>query len=833
MLFSVALCLPLSLSAQDYSDHRNVQQATHGTEFWVCFPRTTGGFSTNKPGLMVVAEHDCDVTVSNDRTGFSYTQHVLGHDAITRRYDTTNLIVFTTEQCCFMESYTQDEWENPSLRPASVCRNVQSRGFHVTSTDTIALYLLTYASGSAAWTNVLPVEMLRDEYVVQSLYTNEFDPGIDNYWRSRFAIVATEDNTVVDVVLSDYDWAGHQPGDTVTLTLNRGQLYHIANASISEIYPEDDPSLPTYHPITVTTHSYTPTSQLAPPHYIDLTGTQVKSRDHKPIALFDISSLYLFGDDELYNTCCGDDDVEQALPVHYAGRNFLIPKLMQSPKDLIRFTGLVNGTIITLFDAGNPSRPNRTFTLNAHKMEWFEMDEGAGPFVVTSSQPIFVRTYASSRDAGAEGDPAMISITPVEWWHSGDAHYYTLHMVDEEWNRYTLHYNLHLFTRTQDVGKILIDEHEVAHDFQPLPGTEFSYAYYDRNSGYNSIGKHTIRTTDTAFFYPIIDAVHHDIHGIFNPSHIQRGGFDIYINDRDFDSIPADTIYCLYDTIHFRARHPKPGDSVMWDFGDGTTLRQPFPAGLTAPHRYADTGRYTISCIVTYRPDSLDGPWGNNVFTQKPDTTTASVLIHNHYDSTFAVSLCEGTYTFRGHTFDYTDTFEVVTYWTPSGCDTLWTIDFTTCPHCVWLSDTIGAADLPWTFNGVTFNSARSGVRLYLDLPDDDCDSVIDYTLVVIPHWGEPPLDSIFLLIPNVFTPSQATNSRFKVVGNKFITQMEVHIFNRQGLLVAHFDGLADDWDGTHNGEPCPTGTYAYFIRYRDTEIDGWQTVNGTVTLIR
>lgn len=823
------LVLPISLSAQDYGDHRNGQLATHGTDFWLCFPRTMMGLSTDQAALMVLAERDCDVTLTNDRLGFSMTQHVKGRDEITRRYDTTNLIVIPVETCRFADCFTDTAMNNPSTRADAACCNVQSKGFHVTSTDTIALYLITYAMGTTGMVNVLPTEMLRDEYVVQSFYTASAMFDLNSYVRSRFTIVATEDNTVCDIVLADWDWLGHHTGDTVTVTLQRGQLYHLASASIQDKYPGSG----TMDGISKTSHSYTPVTRNVPPHYIDLTGTHIMSRDNKPIAVFEESTIHTISDNEFFITCCGDEGLEQALPLHYAGRSFLIPKLVDSPFDIIRFTSLANGTVVTLFDAGNPSRPNKTFTIDAYKMDWFEMNVGEGPFVVNSSQPIFVRDIATSAGSGARGDPAMTAITPVEWWHSGEANYYTLHMVDEEWNRYTLRYNLHLFARTEDVTKILIDEHEVTHDFQQLPGTEFSYAFYNYNSGYNSTGKHTIRATDTAFFYPIIDAADVDIHGIFQPSRLQHGGCNLLINDRHVDSIPADTIYCLYDTIHFAARHPRPADSVHWDFGDGSTLRLPFPAGLAAPHRYPDTGRYAVTCVVTYRPDSLDGPWGNNIFTRRPDTMCTSVTIHNHYDSAFAVYQCEGTYSFRGHVFDHTDTFEVVTYWTPSGCDTLWQIDFTTCPHCAWISDTISAYDLPWTFNGISFGSAQSGYQITLDLPGDECDSIIDYRLVVIPHWGEPPLDSVFLLIPNVFTPTQADNNRFKVVGNKFITQVEVYIFNRQGLAVAHFDGLTEDWDGTHNGDPCPTGTYAYYIRYRDTEINNWQTLNGTVTLIR
>ena len=89
------------------------------------------------------------------------------------------------------------------------------------------------------------------------------------------------------------------------------------------------------------------------------------------------------------------------------------------------------------------------------------------------------------------------------------------------------------------------------------------------------------------------------------------------------------------------------------------------------------------------------------------------------------------------------------------------------------------------------------------------------------------------MLVPNVFTPSRESNNRFKVIGNEYIEQLEVFIFDRQGQLITHFDGLTEDWDGTHNGEPCKSGTYVYRLRYIDVNIRNWQTRNGTVTLIR
>ena len=95
------------------------------------------------------------------------------------------------------------------------------------------------------------------------------------------------------------------------------------------------------------------------------------------------------------------------------------------------------------------------------------------------------------------------------------------------------------------------------------------------------------------------------------------------------------------------------------------------------------------------------------------------------------------------------------------------------------------------------------------------------------------PMDRSALYVPNAFTPNLATNSEFRVFG-KGLLEMEMTIFNREGLQVFYTDNWQEVWDGTQGGEPCPQGTYVYKIRYRTVwRPDEWQLMVGTVTLFR
>ena len=68
---------------------------------------------------------------------------------------------------------------------------------------------------------------------------------------------------------------------------------------------------------------------------------------------------------------------------------------------------------------------------------------------------------------------------------------------------------------------------------------------------------------------------------------------------------------------------------------------------------------------------------------------------------------------------------------------------------------------------------------------------------------------------------------------NDIITA-EVSIFNRWGLHITTFDGLADSWDGTYKGTPCPQGAYVYLITYTTKSRPQYkQNKTGTILLIR
>ena len=123
---------------------------------------------------------------------------------------------------------------------------------------------------------------------------------------------------------------------------------------------------------------------------VDLSGTYIKARDHKRIAVFQGNPRgtlsVINGADMMY---------EQAMPIRYAGKEFMVPNLAESFIDFILFTGLVDGTDITIMDPSDPSLPTRTLHVDARESNWFLMDTNEGPFYITSNHPILTSAFAS------------------------------------------------------------------------------------------------------------------------------------------------------------------------------------------------------------------------------------------------------------------------------------------------------------------------------------------------------------------------------------------------------------------------------------------------------
>ena len=59
----------------------------------------------------------------------------------------------------------------------------------------------------------------------------------------------------------------------------------------------------------------------------------------------------------------------------------------------------------------------------------------------------------------------------------------------------------------------------------------------------------------------------------------------------------------------------------------------------------------------------------------------------------------------------------------------------------------------------------------------------------------------------------------------------KISVFNRWGIMIWESEyPTIENWDGTHNGQPVPSGTYFYILSFSSDEKE---TITGPITILR
>jgi len=93
------------------------------------------------------------------------------------------------------------------------------------------------------------------------------------------------------------------------------------------------------------------------------------------------------------------------------------------------------------------------------------------------------------------------------------------------------------------------------------------------------------------------------------------------------------------------------------------------------------------------------------------------------------------------------------------------------------------------------------------------------------------------LFMPNAFTPNEdGINETLKPITSDPTIEFHMMIFDRWGKLLFETHDIHQGWDGTTEGEPCPTGNYVYRLDFQGqgTNSPGKKASEvGTVMLVR
>ena len=329
--------------------------------------------------IAITSRYACSVKIENPYTRWETTLTVQPYVVTTFNLDTVTSKIAQAR--------------TNQLASGKVCyvknsEEVDTCALHITSDNDISLFASNYQYATFDAINVIPTASLRDEYVIQT-YSPSDHGGSSGSQGSHFAIVATEDNTVVEYTLAaNTNNNKHLKGDVVTTdTLMAGQVWYVWTGK-GKVRAAGD-----------------------------LSGTSVKAKDGKKIAVFQGCPHTNIP----HNIKLRDHIFSQARPVNTWGNTFVLTSSNSRKRDIYRVMALNDGT--TIYINGDSAT-----TINAREYWEFEMGEDYGsltsPYVnnvscvLTTSLPCAVHQFMVSQqydgDSQNSGDPAMLWINPIE-----------------------------------------------------------------------------------------------------------------------------------------------------------------------------------------------------------------------------------------------------------------------------------------------------------------------------------------------------------------------------------------------------------------------------------
>lgn len=551
-------------------------QSTEGKDFWVTFMQADQDPNNDLTlSLSISSREDCEVTITNPYTGYSENVTVNANQMQLVELYTGNVLV----------SNARSAMSNTG----KVCYAVYSEqadtcALHVTSTANISLFATNYKRATFDATNVLPTASLLDEYYIQT-YTPSDHGGEGSTQGSHFAVIAAEDNTVIDYcptvnteaiesAISAYAFsqgvgmseeqlalAQFQPGDTLhSPVLKKGQVWYVWTGK-----KDNTPG--------------------------DLSGTYVKARNGKKIAVFQGCPHTNIP----YQVKQRDHIFSQAMPTQYWGNTFVLTASASRPADKIRVLALndgtevrINGNLVYTFDfATNPKR-------------YWEFEIGtngayaqSGSCLVNTSCPCAVHLFMVSQqyhgDKNSSGDPAMLWINPIE--QQIDQVTFATYASK---NGTTAHY---VNVVTDQPALMKLDGAYIENDFQPVNGSN-NY-YYAQISLGSTATSHTLKSEGSNFIAHVYGFTSNESYGYSAGGATKPLTQYITINGQIFTP-ESDNTLCGEDTIKFACHPDYEYEKIEWYFGDGTS---DLTNKDSVPHYYPYSGTYNAYVLI-YRKSS-------------------------------------------------------------------------------------------------------------------------------------------------------------------------------------------------------------------------------------
>ena len=552
LLFALAMMMGILLPSSLFA------QSTEGTDFWVTLMRGDER-KYDELSLTFSANQATDVRVQNTETGLDTTMHV-EDNAIQR------LSLNSFESSCYV---TDGEAETPVYR-----------ALHVTSGKPVSLIAANYKDKSFDVAAILPTKALKSEYRIQC-YTPYAHS--DNEQGSQFAIVAADDDVVVDFTLTEGTSTGKSANVGYTTdTLKRGQVYYVWSGQNSGR---------------------------------DLSGSVIKARDGKKIAVFNGNSHTNIG-----KVRDRDHVFSQAMPVNYWGKRFAITSSLTTIEnqtgyweriDKVRIQAVLDSTVVMIdgdtvhtFDFASNPKHYYEFDFGAkdamtdYSGDGHDYFEGASHYIQTSC-PCAVHLFMTSdrydHKSGkyCNGDPSEIWVNPIEQ-KIKELTFGTFQ------TRQVQDHFINIVTSADNVNSVVWDGANIADRFQPLNGnSEYMFA---RITGVEDKA-HTL-TSDSGFIAHVYGFGDKESYGYPAGGNTRDLTAAITINGEEYHANSTNQI-CGKDTVVFGCELNYEYDSIYWNFGDGTDT---LAVSIDSVEHYYNLGKvYNAYVLIYHKVGEDDG----------------------------------------------------------------------------------------------------------------------------------------------------------------------------------------------------------------------------------
>ena len=741
-----------------------IAQTNEGTQFWFGFMEHRD-VNQNSKVAMITAKQATSGTIRMPKQGWSQSFSVGANDVTL-----VNL---------------------PGSSETLGSESITNTGIEIVSNDPVSVYIHQYFSMRSEAAVVLPVETLGREYYTMN-YTGVNIQGQD--YPSEFLVVATQDETVVNITVADRTVRGRNAGSTFSVTLNRGETYQV-QAAVGDG---------------------------------DMTGSYVTA--DKPFALMSGNSWTQVPSDCPFR----DNLLEQMYPVAAFGRQYITVPNANVNFDVFRVLAAEDGTTIRIFRGATVSE----VPLNAGR--FYEFSSSAPNYIV-GDKPILVAQFnvGSNCSGHSLGDPSMVVLNSIEQTRD------TVTLFNSRFENITENY-INIITRTADTDFVLFDGSPLigqGGNFFPIEANpDFSFARVRVETGAHTIISEGCGVIATAYGYGNVESYAYSGGASFSPINanpIPEGG-------------------CLNDTIFFDTGLSPARYNFQWDLGDGTTTNEAkfshfynalgsYPVSLiledeclgTIDTLYRDLS-VTLRQAVSTLPDTAlceDGTaflgatdlaearyeWkGPNNYIEEVQFPVLSEVAPNQSGQYEVIGIVSGCATFPAFM-----EVDVVAKPKPNlGLDTA---------YCV--KDQLAPLELfPGNFTTYSWQDRSSTENFMVEREGT-------YIVEVTNDFGCVNIDSLVVTqicptkvyVPNAFSPNRdGINDSFEIYGND-IEAIQLYIYDRWGGLLYETNELSG-WNGRANGDWAPGGIYTWVLIVDGIDEEGLpqqQKLSGTVMLLK